>query len=170
MTSAPSTGIWRKIPRCCFRPSTHFPLQPTIHEVEKLEDLNTSSGLWHKSVIKNSEGGPELGKSTGSYVDVRDVALANVLAVEKEAAGGERILASAAPFTWQDMIDAARKVGPSIGLSNLPEGYVDYDASRVAHEHVFSNEKLKNILGLEPISLEDTARDTLLDFKSRGWL
>lgn len=143
---------------------------PTMHEIEKLEDLNTSSALWYKSIVKDNGGGPELGKSIGSYVDVRDVALANVLAIEKEAAGGERILASAAPFTWQDMIDAARKVGPSIGLNDLPKGYVDYDASKVAHEHVFNNSKLKNILGLKLMSMEDTARDTLTDFKNRGWL
>jgi len=35
---------------------------------------------------------------------------------------------------------------------------------------VFSDEKLKKILGLKPIPLEDTARDTLLDFKTHGWL
>jgi nucleoside-diphosphate-sugar epimerase len=71
---------------------TYFPPQPTIHEIEKLERLNTSSQLWYEQVIKNTSGSPDLAKSVGSYVDVRDVALANVLATEKEAAGGERIL------------------------------------------------------------------------------
>jgi len=143
---------------------------PTIHEIGKLEDLNTSSELWYTQVIKNASSGSDLSKSIGSYADVRDVALANVLAVEKEAAGGERILVSAAPFTWQDMIDVARKVGPSVGLNDLPKGYTGYDASKVTHEHVFSNKKLKNTLGLDPIPLEGTVKDTLLDFKNRGWL
>jgi len=143
---------------------------PTIHEIGKLEDLNTSSELWFTRVIKNIGSGPKLGESVGSYVDVRDVALANVLAVEKGAAGGKRILVSTAPFTWQDMINAAGKVGPSIGLNDLPKGYTDYDASKVTYGTTFSNEKLKNVLGLRPIPLEDTVRDTLLDLKNRGWL
>ncbi|KAF9791249.1 NAD(P)-binding protein [Thelephora terrestris] len=143
---------------------------PTIHEIGKLEDLNTSSELLYKQAVKNTSSSPDLGKSIASYVDVRDVALANVLALEKEAAGGERILVSAAPFTWQDLIDVARKVGPSIGLNDLPKGYTGYDALKVAHEHVFSNKKLKNILGLDPIPLESTIKDSLSDFKNRGWL
>ncbi|KAF9647543.1 NAD(P)-binding protein [Thelephora ganbajun] len=147
-----------------------FIFGPTLHEVDKLENLNTSSQLWYEQVVKNTSNSPDLGKSVGSYVDVRDVALANVLAVEKEAAGGERILVPAAPFTWQDMINASRKVGPSIGLNNLPQGYTGYDASEVTYETVFSGEKLKGILGFKPIPLEDTVRDSLLDFKARGWL
>lgn len=143
---------------------------PAIHEIKSLADLNTSSEMWYENVVKNTSNDPDLGKSVGCYVDVRDVALANVLALEKEAAGGERILASVASFTWQDMINAARKVGPSIGLNDLPEGYTNYDVSEVTYEHAFGNEKLKSILGLKLISLEDTARDILLDFKNRGWL
>lgn len=73
---------------------TYFPLQPTIHEVGKLEDLNTSSEFWFSHVIKNTRDGPDLSKPVGSYVDARDVALANVLAVETETAGDERILVS----------------------------------------------------------------------------
>jgi len=72
--------------------SAHLLPQPTLHDVDKLEDLNTSSLLWYDQVAKNTSSSPDLGQSVGSYVDVRDVALANLLAVEKEAAGGERIL------------------------------------------------------------------------------
>lgn len=100
---------------------TYFPLQPIIHEIEKIEELNTSSKLWFDQVIKNTRSDPDLSKPVGSYADVRDVALANVLAVKEEAAGGHRILVATgkssrhtqslvdrqyrfpAPFTWQDM-------------------------------------------------------------------
>lgn len=37
-----------------------------------------------------------------SYVDVRDLALAHVLALQKPEAGGERIIVSAGPYKWQD--------------------------------------------------------------------
>jgi hypothetical protein len=61
-------------------------------------------------------------------------------------------------------------VGPSIGLNDLSKGYTGYDASKVIYQITFSNEKLKKILGLRPIPLEDTVKDTLLDLKNRGWL
>lgn len=77
------------------RAFTHSPPQRNIHEIVKLEDLNTSSKMWFTQVVQNTRSDPDLGKPVGSYVDARDVALANVLAVEKEAAGGERILVSA---------------------------------------------------------------------------
>lgn len=76
------------------RALTYSNLQPTIHEIGRLEDLNTSSELWFNQVVKNTGSDPNLGKSVGSYVDVRDVASANVLALEKGEAGGQRILVS----------------------------------------------------------------------------
>lgn len=78
------------IPCAC----TYSHSQPIIHEIAKLDDLNTSSELWYTHVIKSTGSDPDLSKSAGSYVDVRDVALANVLAAENEAAGGQRILVS----------------------------------------------------------------------------
>lgn len=37
-----------------------------------------------------------------SFIDVRDLGLAHVLALEKEAAGGERVITSSGPYNWQD--------------------------------------------------------------------
>lgn len=73
-------------------------------------------------------------------------------------------------ITTLPTVDAANKVGPSIGLNNLSKGYTHYGASKVTYENKFSNEKLKNVLGLTPISLEDTVKEILLDLKNRGWL
>ena len=36
------------------------------------------------------------------WIDVRDVALAHVLALQKEEAGGERIIISSGKWVWQD--------------------------------------------------------------------
>jgi hypothetical protein len=38
----------------------------------------------------------------GCWVDVRDLALAHVRALQKEEAGGERIIITAGAFAWQD--------------------------------------------------------------------
>ena len=39
----------------------------------------------------------------GSWIDVRDVALAHILAAQKQEAGGERIIISAGDFVWSDL-------------------------------------------------------------------
>ena len=36
------------------------------------------------------------------WIDVRDLAEAHVLAIQKPEAGGERIIVSQGPFKWQD--------------------------------------------------------------------
>ena len=36
------------------------------------------------------------------WVDVRDVGLAHALALEKPAAGGERMIISSSAYNWQD--------------------------------------------------------------------
>ena len=38
----------------------------------------------------------------GAWVDVRDLADAHVLALEKENSAGERLFINAGPFRWQD--------------------------------------------------------------------
>jgi nucleoside-diphosphate-sugar epimerase len=38
----------------------------------------------------------------GAWIDVRDLAIAHRLALEKAEAGGERIIVSAGSFVWQD--------------------------------------------------------------------
>jgi len=39
---------------------------------------------------------------SGSWVDVRDIAMAHALALEKEDAGGQRVIISAGSFIWQE--------------------------------------------------------------------
>ena len=39
---------------------------------------------------------------SSSYVDVRDLGLAHVLAITKQEASGNRVIVSAGPYKWQD--------------------------------------------------------------------
>lgn len=66
-----------------------------IHAIEKPEDLNTSTLELFQALFKNSKNDEQLVAGTNSWVDVRDVAEAHVVALEKPEAGGERILFSA---------------------------------------------------------------------------
>ena len=74
--------------------------EPPIHELKSPDSLNTSLRLWHDVVVIGGQNEDFL-KTGLAFIDVRDVAEAQVLALEKEAAGGERIIISAGPFIWQ---------------------------------------------------------------------
>ena len=66
-----------------------------IHAVEKPEDLNTSTSEWFQALFKNSKNDEQVVASINAWVDVRDVAEAHAVALEKPEAGGERILFTA---------------------------------------------------------------------------
>ena len=75
--------------------------QPVIHEVSTPDSLNTSAKQWYDVVVK-AESTPSALLQGSCWIDVRDLGEAHVRALEKEAAGGERIIVSAGHFNWQD--------------------------------------------------------------------
>ncbi|KAF9064341.1 hypothetical protein BDP27DRAFT_1384769 [Rhodocollybia butyracea] len=152
-----------------------FVYGPVISDISSPSALGTSAGDWYNSIVRPDSGGKSLevlATSGGGWVDVRDISLAHALAFQKAEAGGERLLISAGEFVFQDFIDAANSFSPSPipSHSDLPKGNpgagkgfqakVAYDAS-----------KASKILGPELVyhSIEETTRDTLADFESRGW-
>lgn len=78
---------------------------PIIHDVKNVDALNTSHAMFRAAIkAKDADLTPEAtGAFLGSLVDVRTVASAHVLAIQKEEAGGKRFLASTASFSWQDV-------------------------------------------------------------------
>jgi len=143
-----------------------------IHAVEKPEDLNTSSLGVFRALYRNSKSEEEAVSSVSSWVDVRDIAEAHVVALEKPEAGEERIIFSTGSFVWQDFIDAAKRVAPSLGLdpSKISKGAPNYDPSKAAHFIRYSNEKREKILGIKVRSEDECIRGTLESFKAHGWI
>jgi nucleoside-diphosphate-sugar epimerase len=67
-----------------------------IHEVSGPESLNTSARQFYDTVLVKDSKTEEVLSTQGScWADVRDIAEGHVRALEKEAAGGERIVISA---------------------------------------------------------------------------
>lgn len=66
-----------------------------MQAVKGTGDLNTSALEWFGAVCKNNKNDEEVIASVFSWVDVRDIAEAHVVALEKPQAGGERIIFSA---------------------------------------------------------------------------
>ena len=64
-------------------------------------------------------------------------------------------------------VNAANALSPPV-VPSLPKGFPDTTrGQKPPHDYV--NTKSVKTLGLEYRPLEETIRDTLLDFKRRGW-
>lgn len=80
-----------------------------ISDISSPSALGTSAGDWYNSVVRPDSSGKSLEVLTtvgGSWVDVRDISLAHVLALQKAEAGGERLMISAGEFVFQDFSEA----------------------------------------------------------------
>ncbi|KAG6917262.1 hypothetical protein DXG01_003209 [Tephrocybe rancida] len=143
---------------------------PMIHEIRNIDALNASSRQWYDAVLGNTQSETFLKVQGSAYIDVRDVAEAHTLALEKEAAGGERIIISAGSCVWQDWIDAANALSPPAVLSRSKIAVGFPGAGKTVKAPVeYNTSKAARILGLKYHTKEEVARDTLADFERRGW-
>ncbi|KAI0711534.1 NAD(P)-binding protein [Earliella scabrosa] len=141
-------------------------LGPWLHKVERVEDLDESLRLYHQGVLKGQMSHDSLATSGAPWVDVRDAAEAHVLAVVNPAAGGERILISAAPFKWQELVTAAWRVEGQ----KTPTDNMTYEPVKATHHVEHSTEGESSLLGLKYRSLEETTRHMIHEFRCRGWV
>ncbi|KAI0827004.1 NAD-P-binding protein [Trametes gibbosa] len=149
-----------------------FVFGPFLHEVAKPEDLNQSAHDWYFNVVKcalDDEARANVGyvavQTAGSFVDVRDIAQAHVLALLKPDAAGSRLIISSDAYKWQDWVNAAHKIEPS-----LPAGNTSYDRSKAIFPSTYDHSRAITTLGLKFRTIAETTKDTLEDFKARGWL
>lgn len=99
MTAVHPRGIPSPPPPSLTTTLTSLPSQQA-----SLDKLNPSLSYFRKSTF-DQHSADTLAEVAGSWVDVRDVALAHVLALEKEEAGGERFLTSAGPWSRQEICE-----------------------------------------------------------------
>ncbi|CAE6401041.1 unnamed protein product [Rhizoctonia solani] len=134
---------------------------PILHQVSDPESLNTSVAMLYKILhTKESDLTQEvLLTNNMNFVDVRDVALAHVRALEIPEAGGQRFINNGGTFCWQDVLDVLQPPNPR-GVPGLGKGLIHsrYDAS-----------KATKILGINFKGLEESVRDTEEGLRQRGW-
>lgn len=138
---------------------------PLLHEVGSPDKLNTSMADWYRTVIKGMRTDEELFTISTSWVDVRDLADAHTLALQKEEASGQRIIISAEKYVWQAWANVAHKID-----SRLPAGNPSADLSKANYVLVYNNSKGVKILGMKYRSMEETARDILEQAREKGWI
>ena len=140
-----------------------------MHEVDKPEHLNTSSLRWFEMFFKPVFAEEEL-LSGVSWVDVRDVAEAHVVALEKEDVANERIIVTAPAVANQEFIEAAKRAAASLGIKGIQTGVSNYDPAGPVRVVRFSDAKMNKLLGIKITSMDDSVRDTIADFRERGWI
>ncbi len=145
--------------------------------------LNTSNELF---VDILSGKYPGIMSLTWGIVDVRDVALAHILAMENPESSG-RYLCANTTISMKKFVEFLRKEGydnfklpklsmdSSIGnlivlLSSYlqPKGVGDYLRTHIGKTPNFDNNKIRRELGLEFIPLEDSIRETIADLQRWG--
>lgn len=141
-------------------------LGPVVHYLNSLDALNTSNqrirdcmlGKWKDEI-------PATG--TFIWVDVRDLAMCHVLAMEKEAAGDKRFFITEGHFTNRDIAKAIEKHFPeykdSLPSAKTPGG--DYPEQGIFK---IDNSQASKLLGMKWRSFDEAIVDTVKSLKAVG--
>jgi len=125
-----------------------------------LQDTPNASAntLYRKAFVEKPAD--QAGQHAGFWIDVRDCAKAHVLSLQKEKAGGERMLITGGAFKWQDVYDELNKRGiPNVPTDRVPGKEDVYD--------IPDTSKATRILGLEYHALGDTIVDHIAALNER---
>ena len=144
-------------------------LGPVVHHLATLDSINTSNAR----IVAMLQGKAKDGLSpTGNFlfVDVRDIALAHVLCLEKDVAAGQRFFVTAGNFNNRMICEIIRDKFPEY-RDRLPEGEEslrpgDYPAD--GQYYRYDNGKSKQVLGLEYGGLEKAVVDAVKSLQRIG--
>jgi len=140
-------------------------LGPIVHYLNSLDSLNTSNQRIRDIYQgKAKEQIPETG--TFLWVDVRDLALCHVKAIEVEAAANKRFFVTAGHFSNKEIAQIIKKEYPQTqGLPSESTEGGDYPKDGV---YSYDNSRTKDVLGIQFKSLHDSIKDTVKSFQSVG--
>ncbi|KAK7203254.1 hypothetical protein BZA70DRAFT_73155 [Myxozyma melibiosi] len=127
-------------------------LGPMLHDVSP-ETINTSSSVVYS--LMKVEGKTIPPTRVPVWVDVRNVAMAHVLALDNPVTDNQRYLVSAGNITWEQICIYLRKAFPEL------EGKVPTIPDESEEKEFFSTDNTKSIkdMGIEYISLEQSIYD-----------
>lgn len=137
-------------------------LGPQAFPITSTRELNTSSEEIN-SLLKLKPG-DKINSLEGTYIDVRDVARAHIVAFENDDAKGKRLLLVAEMYNGYDLLDIVNKNFPQL---NLPKG--DSSKGITGKVDKWNTKATKKILEFEYIGLERSVVDSvkqILDTKS----
>lgn len=133
---------------------------PVVHHLANLQSINTSNerivalvqGKWKEAI-------PDTGVAL--WVDVRDVALAHVLAFEKSELGGHRLFTTSGYYSNRQILDAVRKNFPELKDKLPAEAAKGGEAPAPDAMFKYDNSETTKALGVEWSTIEKTIPDTV---------
>ncbi|WVQ82612.1 hypothetical protein IAT38_004743 [Cryptococcus sp. DSM 104549] len=128
-------------------------LGEVIHEVSDPAKINTSVGAFYEWVA-GGKTEKDLPGPLGNFVNVKDVALAHVLALTTPAASGQRFITSAGPLAAQAWVDIIHKDFPQI--KNVPVGKPGTADEVNKQQLIYDGSKASKVLGIKYKNLEET--------------
>ena len=140
---------------------------PPINEVKEPQALGTSQKMLF-DILTGAYSREQYETTDFQFIDVRDVAEAHVRAAEIEQAGNTRALISCQTVFAQDLLDAANAISPK-PYSGIPIGNPGSTKDK-PHARDVSIEQFKRIYGFKLHTTEEIIRDSIADFKKRGWI
>jgi len=141
-------------------------LGPIVHYLNSLDGLNTSNQRIRDIMLGKAK---EEIAPTGTFiwVDVRDLALCHVLAIEKEAAANKRFFITAGYFSNKEIAQIVGKKYPQykevLPTESTPGG--DYPSEGV---YKIDNSQVKHVLGIKFRGLEESIADTVKSLQAVG--
>ncbi|KAK0385925.1 hypothetical protein NLU13_7100 [Sarocladium strictum] len=142
-------------------------LGPVVHHLATLDSINTSNerivalvqGKWREAI-----------PSTGPvqfWVDVRDVAKAHILAMDRPEAGGKRLFTIAGYFSNREILDIVRANFPDLEDRLPPGDLKGGDPAPADRICKFNNDETVKVLGIEWTSLESSMVELVKSVRDR---
>jgi len=138
-------------------------LGPIVHYLNTLSAINTSNERV-RNLLTGAYKTEIADTGTFLWIDVRDLALAHVRAIERPAAAGKRFFATAGYFSNRELAEIIRKNFPEYE-AELPGKEVkggDYPAEGL---YKYDNTRTVKVLGIEFRSLEESITDLVRSLK-----
>ncbi|TEB29173.1 NAD(P)-binding protein [Coprinellus micaceus] len=142
---------------------------PSVHSYASPAELTGTQKTWWDGVV--GEGKTKETLSQGAnWVDVRDVAEAQVRALEREDAGNERFLVVAESYVWQEWLDLSNSALASLSPGSATRFSQGFSDIKNQVPTTFDTSKVKRILGITYRTKEETTKDVLAQAVKLGWI
>jgi nucleoside-diphosphate-sugar epimerase len=132
---------------------------PVPRHLPSLDSLNTSNHRIRDMVLGKMRDGLQPTGPVFTFVDVRDVALAHVRAIELPEAGGKRFYLVGEHFSNKKVAEIIRDESPEL-REKLPDGKSCED-DMPQKVYGFDNKRSREVLGIEYRSLKTSVVDTV---------
>lgn len=128
-----------------------------MNYLNSLDAINTSNKRF-RDFVQGSLKDEQPSTDTSLWVDVRDVALAHVKAIEVAEAGGKRFFVTNGFFSNQEIAEAIRESHPQLESKLPPKGA---PSENPTHAYGYDNTRSRELLGISYLPLKKTVADTV---------